>query len=229
MFSSEENIYTLLGCQMSSKFDPPYLVEAQVEEYGQFVSWVINNKFPLGGNCLVPEVLQDSMEHCPYFLSPTYGFVTCGGESFVPVKFSDVHTYFAVLEALSFILYRRITRLATMVHIAYPLRVDGGVSASTDLLVLLASMLDQSIIKPKGSLEMASFGCAVLAGIGCGFWDPEEAITFSDSVDYEKILPLDRPWRDFLLRRIQHRMALCEKFAVGACFYHFDVPSIRAE
>ena len=133
-------------------------------------------------------------------------FFTCEGKAIAPVDISDSDICFAVLETLAILIFRRIICMSAFIHIEHPLRVDGGVSSSSDLLSLLATMLNKLLIRPKGSLEMASLGTAVLAGIGSGFWTSEEGKKFSKSVEYGVISPLSIRWQEFLKQRLKYRI-----------------------
>ncbi len=62
------------------------------------------------------------------------------------------------------------------------LRVDGGAVANNFLMQFQANLLDVKINRPE-LIETTAFGAAYLAGIGCGFWKPE---------DFDSIRKIDR-------------------------------------
>ena len=53
------------------------------------------------------------------------------------------------------------------------LKVDGGASRNNFLLQFQADISDQTVIRPS-NVESTALGAALMAGLACGFWTPDE-------------------------------------------------------
>lgn len=81
------------------------------------------------------------------------------------------------------------------------LRVDGGASASNELMQIQADLLGTDVVRPQ-VLETTALGAAYLAGLGIGLWSSQAEIAaqwqqervFRGEGDAQKITALKRDW-----------------------------------
>ena len=151
IFDNEENIYTLIGWKFDAE-SPVYLTETAVDGYAEVIAACLDR----GVNLHLPT------ENQPDKIDENLCTVLDGWEkdSSYCSEFSEA--YRALIQ-IADLIAGRIGVLSNRVTLQFPLRVDGGLSNSTALLSILATLLQETVARPV-NCEMTSYGTALIAG-----------------------------------------------------------------
>ncbi|XP_055342851.1 putative glycerol kinase 5 [Paramacrobiotus metropolitanus] len=204
VFDLPNNIYTIIGWTLDHVQSSVYLTETQVDEFSRIVTQCFEKDLGLEQCREFPAAIGS----LPYFLDRPWVFVSAEGnvvpEDDIPL---EVQRYL-VLEALAFKIVFRIVLVNRLVHVKYPLRVDGGLSSLSLMLKIVATLVNGSLERSTMT-EMTSFGAALLAGMGAGFWDLRDVERMTAAVPKESIVP-EEQWRTALAQR----QALSQKLSL---------------
>lgn len=196
VFDTLDHIYTLIGWVIPSK-PAVYLTETFVEELPNIRRYCVAREIDLKECNTTP----DDWISLPRLSRSNGSFVymDAGGLIISEEVMSKSVQVFLVLELLAFQVVRRIFSLTKRVAANFPLRVDGGMSLQLILLELIATMLEQPIARSK-TMEMTSFGTALLAGLGRGLWKYDDMAMMALNVEKDIIQP-NAEWRCILKSR----------------------------
>ncbi|OQV23846.1 putative glycerol kinase 5 [Hypsibius exemplaris] len=158
IFDNEANIYTLVGWKTGAAEPAVYLTETLVAGYAETLTECSQRGVNL--RLGIVDNLDEIDELLCRFLSSEEEELAVEG---------NIGQALDVFICLACMIVAQIKVLSQRVDLNFPLRVDGGLSNSTVLLRILATLLGEFIERPEDR-ETTSSGAAWLAGIGAGLW-----------------------------------------------------------
>ena len=177
---SSHGLLTTLACDQYGK--PAYAMEGSVFIAGAGVQW-LRDELQLINDANESEEIAESIEDTkgvyvvPAFVglgAPYWDMAARGTITGLTRGSGRKEIIRATLEAIAY----QTKDLAVLMEKESgdeisELRVDGGAVANNFLMQFQANLLGVKINRPV-LIETTAFGAAYLAGIGCGFWKPED-------------------------------------------------------